>query len=322
MIAGALEKLGIGSTALTRGRYADLLLSTQPLSPEARASACATRCSGIYRQFVERVAEGRGLDAGEGERGGTRSRLDRRARRRRSGSSTTLGGLREAVLEAKALAGLAPDADVVLVPFPPPKPLVEQVREAVEGSASRCAARLSRRSCCRAARARPSLRCAPCPGRARADPSRLRGGALMRLVKEFEVQRPRADAVAVVADGRDARRPLPRQRDRDRRDARRAEDRALALPRPRARGRGDLPLHLPPRRRRRLREGVRRARLAPARRPALLRGLRQGRDARAHRDGRQDEGARARVHHQGPDAGADRADGRRPAPRIEGASAR
>ena len=84
----------------------------------------------------------------------------------------------------------------------------------------------------------------------------------MRLVKEFEVQRPRADAVAAVATDEALVGLFPGSRDRDRRDARRAPHRALALPRPRARGRGDLPLHLPPRRRRRLREGVRRPRLA------------------------------------------------------------
>jgi protease-4 len=132
MIAGALDKLGIGSTALTRGRRADLLLSTRPLSPEAR-ERMRDEVRSIYRQFVDRVADGRSLDRSKVDEVG-RGRVWTGADAKRAGLVDTLGGLREAVLEGKALVGLAPDADVVLVPFPPPKPFVEQLREAFEGS--------------------------------------------------------------------------------------------------------------------------------------------------------------------------------------------
>jgi protease-4 len=86
---------------------------------------------GIYQQFVGRVAEGRGLDAKRVNELG-RGRVWTGAQAKDSGLVDTLGGLREAVAEAKGLVGLAPDADVVLVPFPPPKPLVEQVRDAFQ----------------------------------------------------------------------------------------------------------------------------------------------------------------------------------------------
>jgi hypothetical protein len=44
-----------------------------------------------------------------------------------------LGGIPEAVLAAKEKTGLAPDADVLLVQYPPPKPLAQQVVEALQG---------------------------------------------------------------------------------------------------------------------------------------------------------------------------------------------
>jgi ClpP class serine protease len=40
-----------------------------------------------------------------------------------------LGGLRTAVSRAKKQLGLDPDADVALVPYPPPRPLAEQIGE-------------------------------------------------------------------------------------------------------------------------------------------------------------------------------------------------
>jgi len=132
MIAGALEKLDIGFASLTRGRHADMLLSTQPLSEGARGRM-RDEVRGIYQQFVSRVAEGRSLDAERVNEVG-RGRVWTGAAAKEAGLVDTLGGLREAVLEAKGLVGLDPDADVVLVPFPPPRPLLEQLREAFQGT--------------------------------------------------------------------------------------------------------------------------------------------------------------------------------------------
>jgi protease-4 len=132
-LGGALEKLGIHVEGLTRGRYADLLLASRPLTPETRARMKAD-VQQIYRQFVSRVSEGRGMDAEAVNEVG-RGRVWTGAQAKERGLVDALGGLREAVLEAKAAAGLAPDADVVLVPYPAPKPLFEQVSEALQGAA-------------------------------------------------------------------------------------------------------------------------------------------------------------------------------------------
>jgi protease-4 len=133
MLAGALEKLGIGFASLTRGRHADLLLSTQPLSDGARERMRA-EVQGIYQQFVGRVAEGRGMDAERVNELG-RGRVWTGAQAKEHGLLDELGGLRDAVVVAKGLVDLPADADVALVPYPPPKPLVVQIQEAFQGAA-------------------------------------------------------------------------------------------------------------------------------------------------------------------------------------------
>jgi ClpP class serine protease len=45
-----------------------------------------------------------------------------------------LGGLRVAAVEARKKLGLDPEADVALVPYPPPKPLALQIQEALQGT--------------------------------------------------------------------------------------------------------------------------------------------------------------------------------------------
>jgi len=133
-LGGALEKLGIGVAGLTRGRHADVLLAARPLTPAARERMRAD-VQGIYRQFVARVAEGRDMERDAVDAVG-RGRVWTGAQAQERGLVDEVGGLREAVLAAKALAGLAPDADVVLVPFPGPKPFAQQLIEALQGASA------------------------------------------------------------------------------------------------------------------------------------------------------------------------------------------
>jgi protease-4 len=133
MLAGALEKLGVGSASLTRGKHADLLLSTQPLSDGARERMRA-EVQGIYQQFVARVAEGRAMDEARVNQLG-RGRVWTGEQAKAHGLVDELGGLRDAVIVAKGLVSLATDADVVLLPYPPPKPLFVQIQEALRGAA-------------------------------------------------------------------------------------------------------------------------------------------------------------------------------------------
>jgi protease-4 len=137
MVRGLLDKLGIGVASLTRGSHADLLLSTQPLKPDTRALV-QTEVKAVYDLFVSRVAEGRKLSAERVDEIG-RGRVWTGAEAHENGLVDELGGLHTAVLKAKEKAGLRPEAEVMLVVFPAPKPLAAQIREALEGAALRAA---------------------------------------------------------------------------------------------------------------------------------------------------------------------------------------
>ena len=127
IVGGLFDKLGIGVEALTRGAHADLLLSTEPLSPGAR-SRMREEVRAVYDLFVSRVAAGRDMEPAAVDAVG-RGRVFTGEQAYEAGLVDALGGFRDAVREAKLAAGLAEDADVTLVPYPPPQPLAEQLME-------------------------------------------------------------------------------------------------------------------------------------------------------------------------------------------------
>jgi protease-4 len=135
VLAGALQKLDIGSAVITRGANADLLLASQPLSEGTRAHMKA-EIESIYELFLARVDEGRPIDA-EAVRKIARGRVWTGEQALERGLVDRLGGLWDAVDEAKRAIGLDAEADVALVPFPRPKPLGEELAEALGGAAAR-----------------------------------------------------------------------------------------------------------------------------------------------------------------------------------------
>lgn len=135
VLAGLFEKLGIGVAALTRGAHADLYLSSRTLSPASRERLRAD-VEGVYQLFVSRVAEGRKLEPEAVDAVG-RGRVWTGEQALEHGLVDTLGGLRVAALEARKKLGLEPDADVALVPYPPPKPLALQIQEVLRGTLAR-----------------------------------------------------------------------------------------------------------------------------------------------------------------------------------------
>lgn len=132
VVGGLLKKLGIGVVDLRRGAHADMLLSAEPLTPETRALV-RRHVRGIYDLFVSRVAKGRKMSIEQVDAIG-RGRVWTGAQALDNGLVDSLGGLRDAVVEAKILVGLDPDADVSLVPYPSPKSLAVQLAEALGGS--------------------------------------------------------------------------------------------------------------------------------------------------------------------------------------------
>jgi protease-4 len=134
-IGGLLDKLEIGIDSLTRGRHADFLLSSEKLSPAAKARL-ETSVLDTYQLFLARVAEGRGLDVtAVDEIAQGRVWTGRQAMER--GLVDELGGLHTAVRRAKEAVGLAPTDDVFLIPFPKQRSLSEQLIEALQLTAAR-----------------------------------------------------------------------------------------------------------------------------------------------------------------------------------------
>ena len=128
-----LDKLGIGYESMTRGRHADILVSTRALSEGGRERMHA-ELDAIYETFLDRVAGGRGLSREQVHAVG-RGRVWTGAQAVDKGLVDSLGGLRAAVRRAKERAGIEAEADVELVPYPKPRSLVEQLDLALQQAA-------------------------------------------------------------------------------------------------------------------------------------------------------------------------------------------
>jgi len=127
VLKGLLDKLDINVERMTRGAHADLLIASQPLSPET-AEVLDREIEAIYRLFIERVAEGRELDKRE-VHGVAQGRVWTGEQAFERGLIDELGGLSQAVLRAKQALNLDADADVALVPYPEVGSLVDQLTD-------------------------------------------------------------------------------------------------------------------------------------------------------------------------------------------------
>jgi protease-4 len=111
------ERLGVGLEMFGRGRRSGAESVFRPFTPDERA-LLAQKVRVLYRQFLARVADGRGMDV---------AAVDAIARGRvysgdaalRLGLVDRLGGVASAVARARELAHLPVDAEVVLVPRRP-----------------------------------------------------------------------------------------------------------------------------------------------------------------------------------------------------------
>lgn len=137
VIGGLLEKLEIGIDAITRGKNADFLLSTQKMSPAA-FDRLQTSVLDTYQLFLKRVADGRGLSIEEVDKI-AQGRVWTGRQALEIGLVDELGGLYTAVRRAKQEVGLAPTDDVYLIPFPKPRSLSVQLREAFLQTGARVA---------------------------------------------------------------------------------------------------------------------------------------------------------------------------------------
>ena len=113
---GLKERLGVGSDAVRTNANADAWSVNERFTPEQHAHVEA-EADLFYRDFVARVADGRGLSIEDVE-AVARGRVWTGADALDRGLVDELGGLRAAITKAKVLAGLEPDAEVRTVGYP------------------------------------------------------------------------------------------------------------------------------------------------------------------------------------------------------------
>jgi protease-4 len=129
-IHGLLQKIGVNTETITRGRFATVDDLTTPLDAEEREKLLQ-EIHHIYDVFVQRVAEGRKLSAEQVNEIG-RGRVWTGTQANRNGLVDEIGGFRAAVQAAKQAAALPLDGEVKLVFFPRHKSLLERVSETLE----------------------------------------------------------------------------------------------------------------------------------------------------------------------------------------------
>ena len=125
------EKLDIGSEVIARGRLAPIASSARRLTPEQR-DRTREFLNSLYRDFVDRVATGRGLAPEQVDKLG-RGRVWLGETARENGLVDENGGLHAAVVRAKREAGIDPELDPERVIFPGPRSVAEQVEDLVRG---------------------------------------------------------------------------------------------------------------------------------------------------------------------------------------------
>ena len=129
--SGLYEKLEIGTEVFARGPLAGIAGSNEPLTPEQRARA-SDWIRTLYAEFLERVAEGRGVDTQDVDKVG-QGHVWLGATALENGLVDELGGLWAAVQRAKREANIPADVDPQRVIFPGPRSTSEQVRQLLRG---------------------------------------------------------------------------------------------------------------------------------------------------------------------------------------------
>ena len=115
-LAGLLARVGIGSETLGRGRYSRVLDITKGMD-RTEVALMQTQLAGVYRRFLDRVAEGREMTVEEVDAlGGGRVWTGRQAKARRLVDE--LGGLGDAIRAAAERGGIKEPDRVEIVHLP------------------------------------------------------------------------------------------------------------------------------------------------------------------------------------------------------------
>ena len=148
-LQGLYGKLGITTDVISRGKNSGLVSSESPFTDSERA-VWKKMMGEVYRQFVEKAAEGRSLSIAQIEElAGGRVWTGRQAKKR--GLVDETGTLRDAIVAAKRSANLSADDKVELLILPRPTNFFDQllsgeaaIHMPVDGTASRLAPELAK----------------------------------------------------------------------------------------------------------------------------------------------------------------------------------
>lgn len=132
VVGGTYNKLGMTIESVSQGKFAQMYSGARPFTPEERAKI-AEQMQAFYDQFVEKVAASRKrtpeqIDAV------AQGRVWTGRQAREVGLVDELGGLDRALVVAKERAGLAGDAAVHVVVYPPRKTLFEILSGSFSGA--------------------------------------------------------------------------------------------------------------------------------------------------------------------------------------------
>lgn len=128
-LVGLMEKIGVTSQTLTRGARADIFNLTRRWKPAER-KVIQQYMHRTYKQFIARVAQGRKLPAAQVEKV-AQGRIWSGQAALGHKLVDRLGGLLDAVADAKKLGHLAPDAKTAV--YPRPKTWIEKLQEGLGG---------------------------------------------------------------------------------------------------------------------------------------------------------------------------------------------
>jgi protease-4 len=131
-LGGLYEKVGLTTDVISRGKNAGILSSTNPFTLSER-KAMETLMAEVYDQFLDKVLENRAaagkkftrkqlIDLAEGRIWTGKQAMDR-------GLIDALGTFEDAVADAKAMGGLARDADVDFLILPKPHSFLDSLME-------------------------------------------------------------------------------------------------------------------------------------------------------------------------------------------------
>lgn len=124
-VGGALEKVGVHTDVVSKGRHAGILSMTEPFEPTERETFMATM-QDVYRLFTAKVAAGRKLDAAAVEKLAA-GRVFTGRQAQAAGLVDRLGTLDDAIDEARKLAGIGRDEEVDRLLLPEPRGLFDDL---------------------------------------------------------------------------------------------------------------------------------------------------------------------------------------------------